>query len=64
MMSHNLEEDDMDTNLIAILVTLAIAVLAAPVTAQSASDPHKADGSMARANTAPVVEESRVRLNK
>jgi hypothetical protein len=54
----------METNLIAILITLAIAALASPVTAQSTSDPHKTDGSIARANTAPVAEASRIRLNK
>jgi hypothetical protein len=50
----------METNLIAILITLAIAALASPVTAQSASDPHKTDGSIARANTAPVAEASQI----
>jgi hypothetical protein len=54
----------METNLIAILITLAIAALASPVTAQSASGPHKADGSVARANTAPVAKGSELRLTK
>ena len=54
----------METNLIAILITLAIAALASPVTAQSASDPHKANGSIARANSAQVAEGSRIGLNK
>jgi hypothetical protein len=53
----------METNLIAILITLAIAALASPVTAQTSSNPHKTDGSIARANTVPVAEESQVRLN-
>jgi hypothetical protein len=54
----------METNLIAILVTLAIAALASPVAARSASDPHKTDGLIARANTASVAEGSQIRLNK
>jgi hypothetical protein len=54
----------METNLMAVLITRAIAALASPVTAQSASDPRQADGSIARANTAPVVEGSQMRGNK
>jgi hypothetical protein len=54
----------METNLIAVLITLAIAALASPVTAQSAPDPRKADGSSARANTAPVVEARQIRVDK
>jgi hypothetical protein len=54
----------MDTNLIAILITLGIAVLASPVTGQPGSDPRKADRSVARGNTAPVVEGSEILLNK
>jgi len=54
----------METNLIAILITLAIAALASPVTAQSAPDPHKTDGSIARAHTAPVAAASQIRPSK
>jgi hypothetical protein len=54
----------METNLIAILITLAVAALASPGTAQSASDPHKADGSIARENAGAVIEGSQIRLNK
>jgi hypothetical protein len=54
----------METNLIAILITLAIAALASPVTAQSTSERNKADGSIARANAAPSVEGSQIRVNK
>ena len=60
----NLEEVYMETNLIAILITLAIAALASPVTAQSASAPHKADGSIARTTASPVAEGSEIRLTK
>jgi hypothetical protein len=53
----------MKTNLKVILAALAIAVLASPVMAQSASHPHNAHGSVARANTAPVVEGSQIRID-
>jgi hypothetical protein len=48
----------METDLIAILIVLGIAILASPVTAQSASHLDTADGSFARANTAPTVRDS------
>jgi hypothetical protein len=48
----------METDLIAILIVLGIAILASPVTAQSASLPDTADGSFARANTAPAARDS------
>jgi hypothetical protein len=51
----------METDLIAILIAVGIAALASPVTAQSASHPRNAHGSVARANAAPVVEESQFR---
>ncbi len=53
----------MKTNLKVILAALGIAVLASPVMAQSASHPHNARGSVARANTAPVIEGSQIRID-
>jgi len=53
----------MKTNLKVILAALGIAVLASPVMALSASYPHNAHGSVARANTAPVVEGSQIRID-
>jgi hypothetical protein len=69
----------MNTSLKVILTAIGIAVLASPVmaqpessagqatmspvTAQSASHPHNAHGSVARANTAPVVEGSQIHIN-
>jgi hypothetical protein len=48
----------MEVNLIAVLIALGIAVLAAPVAAQSASHPNTAHKSVIRANTAPVTPDS------
>jgi hypothetical protein len=53
----------MKTNLKVMLAALGIAILASPVMASSAPNAHNAHGSVARANTAPVVEGNQIRID-